>query len=247
MFGLGGGVVFVPVIMFILDFMKVSSEHYMHMVIGTSLSCVFITTINSTISHYKRDNINWADLKKLIFGVVLGVIFGSQIASLLPSYILKWLFAFFLTFVAFKMWRGLKVELRIRDIRTVWYWLAGFIIGLKSSLLGIGGGTISVPFLNWTGRSMKQAVGVSASLGLVISTFGTVSYIVHGLRVENLPQYSLGYVYLPAFIGISLMSSIFAHIGVKITDRYDQNKLKKAFAVLLLGVVIKTYWSLIAK
>lgn len=246
MFGLGGGVVFVPVIMFILDFMKVPQQHYMHMVIGTSLSCVMITTMNSSYSHYRRSNIIWSDLKKLVIGVVLGVLLGSQVAYLLPSNILKWFFALFLTFVTFKMWVGLKVEPHERHIHTFWYWAAGLIIGLKSSLLGIGGGTISVPFLNWTGRKMKQAVGVSASLGLVISVLGSLSYAANGLRAGNLPEYSFGYVYLPVFIGISMMSSIFAHIGVKIADKHDQIKLKKAFAILLLGVVIKTYWSLVA-
>ncbi len=243
MFGLGGGVVFVPTIMFILDFIHVPSSIYMHMVLGTSLSCIVITTTNSSWSNYRRDNINWTDFKKLVFGLVLGVIIGGVIANHLSSLTLKIFFALFLTFITVKMWMGLKVEVKPRSIADFWYWLAGFVIGIKSSILGIGGGTISVPFLNWTGRSMKQAVGVSALLGVVISTIGSATYIYSGLHINNLPQYSFGYLYLPAWGGISLMSSIFSHVGVRLASRIDNLLLRKLFAILLLFVLAKTYWS----
>ena len=241
-FGVGGGVVFVPALMFCFELIKVPDEIFMHMVIGTSLSCIFVTTMNSSYSHYKRKNIDWKIFQKLAVGVLVGVFLGSMVASFLSSQTLKLLFATFLMLITVKMWTGFKVEPQSRKIHIIWYWIVGTIIGFKSAILGIGGGTISVPFINWTGKKMKEAVGVSASLGVIISSIGTVTYIYSGYGNTLLPEYSFGYIYLPAFLGITSMSSIFAHVGAKLSDSLPQKKLYKAFAIFMAMIMVKTFY-----
>ncbi|MGK0367640.1 MAG: putative membrane protein YfcA, partial [Thermoproteota archaeon] len=116
--------------------------------------------------------------------------------------------------------------------------------GIKSSILGIGGGTITVPFLSWSGLNMKKAVGISAAVGIPIAIFGAGTYMFKGLNNPLLPEYSLGYIYLPAFFGIITTSSIFSKMGTKLSQKIPQDKLYRYFALFILIMLLKTYYSL---
>lgn len=245
LFGVGGGVIFVPALMFCFDLLKIPQDIYMHLVIGTSLSCILVTTINSSYSQFKRGNIDWIVFRKLAFGVIIGVFLGGRIAEMLASQTLKLLFALFMALLTVKMWTGYKVDPKERNISLLWYWIVGAVIGFKSAILGIGGGTLSVPFLSWTGKKMKQAVGVSSSLGVIISFIGTITYIYTGYDNTNLPPFSVGYVYIPAFLGIASMSAIFAHVGAKLSDRMDHARLYKAFSIFIALIMVKTFYSVV--
>ena len=127
----------------------------------------------------------------------------------------------------------------------------GYIIGLKSSVLGIGGGTLSIPFLTWTGKKMHEAVVISAAIGSAIAFFGTLSYMIIGsfLTPESfsLPPYSIGYIYLPALIGISLTSAIAARLGANVSHKIDPKKLRQIFKCLLIVLLTKSSYSLFFK
>jgi len=245
LFGIGGGLILVPSIIICLKLLKTPDEILMHMALGTSLSCIFINSIISAWNHNKRSKINWKIFNKLIVGIVIGVLFGGKIASLLSSKTLEIFFASFLTIITVKMWLALKVEPKSRNIPSPLYFTVGGIIGFKSAVLGLGGGTISIPFLTWAGRPMKEAVSVSAFIGIPIALLGSLSYITNGLSSSMLPKYSLGFVYLPAVFGIVSTSFIFIKIGAHFSHSLAQNKLHKLFSSFLTIVLVKTIYDII--
>ena len=122
---------------------------------------------------------------------------------------------------------------------------AGNAIGCISSWVGIGGGTLSVPFMTWCNVKMHEAIGTSAAIGLPIAVSGGIGYLLNGLAVTGLPAYSAGYVYLPALAGVVAASVLTAPLGAKVTHRLPVNKLKKIFAVLLYTLGVKMAWSLL--
>ncbi len=242
-FGIGGGVVLVPILVLVLETIGTNPEVVMHLALGTSLSCIFVNSLNAVATHRKNNNLDTQIFKKLIIGIIPGSILGSFIAGILSSHTLEVIFAIFLTFVIINM--GLKSlkrkEQEKRNLPILLYAFVGLVIGMKSAILGVGGGTISIPFLTWTGEKMKKAVGVSASIGLPISFFGMLTYIFNGLGNRDLPAYSLGYVFVPAFLGIACTSWYFARLGANISNNISHKKLTWAFIVFLIVITAKAY------
>ncbi len=239
LFGIGGGLVIVPTLLFCFKFLGFSAENAIHMAIGTSLSIIVITASNSIYSHNKRGSIDWKVVKRILIPLIIGTYAGGLVSSKLSANFLEIVFSVYVVLVSIKMFLDVKVDKAQKETSTLLYSIVGSIIGFKSAILGIGGGTISIPFLSWRGFPMKKAVGVSAALGLPISIVGTTSYIISGLKVSGLPEQSLGYIYLPAFFGVILTSSFSAHFGAKLSHKLPQDKMKKGFAIFLSIVAVK--------
>ncbi|OUR95529.1 hypothetical protein A9Q84_16035 [Halobacteriovorax marinus] len=245
LFGIGGGLILVPSIIICLNIIQVPHQILMHMALGTSLSCILVNSSFSALTHYKKGKIDWKTFNKLIIGIILGVLFGGKIASALSSKTLEMIFASFLSLITLKMWLHLNIEPKPKKIATPIYWLVGLLIGLKSAVLGLGGGTISVPFLTWGGKTMKEAVGVSAFIGIPIALIGSLSYIYNGYGQNLLPEYSLGFVYLPAFLGIIITGPVFAKIGAHFSHSLPQKKLYRLFACFLTIILCKTLYDIV--
>ncbi|EQC45730.1 sulfite exporter TauE/SafE family protein [Bacteriovorax sp. Seq25_V] len=238
-FGIGGGLVIVPTLLFCFKILNFPEEYAMHMAVGTSLSIILVTVANSMYGHHKNSNVDWSIVKKIFISIVIGAFVGSFVSKDLAADTLEVIFSIYVVVVSLKMFSDIKVERELKPTSMTLYSVVGFIIGFKSALLGIGGGTISIPFLTWRGQPMKKAVGVSAALGIPIALSGSASYILNGYGNPNLPEYSLGYVYLPALVGVVLTSSYFARVGAKISHRLPQAQMKKGFAIFLMIVAIK--------
>lgn len=238
-FGIGGGLVIVPTLLICFKLLQFPTEHIMHMAIGTSLSIILVTVTNAMYAHHLNKNIDWEISRKMFFAIVIGAFGGAFVSKDLAAKTLEIIFSVYVTLVSIKMLLDVKVERDLKPTKDIQYWIVGFIIGFKSTILGIGGGTISIPFLTWRGLPMKKAVGISASLGIPISMAGVASYIYNGMNKQNLPEYSLGYVYLPALIGVVLTSSFSARFGARLSHRLDQKKLKKIFAIFLMLIALK--------
>lgn len=239
LFGIGGGLVIVPTLLFCFKFLGFPEDLTIHMAIGTSLSIIVVTASNSVYRHHKKGGIDWPVVKKILYPLVVGTFIGGQVSSMLSADLLEILFSTYVVLVSIKMFLDVKIDQNEKRTSPLLYSIVGFVIGFKSAILGIGGGTISIPFLSWRGFSMKKAVGVSAALGLPISIVGSASYIFTGLKVSGLPEHSLGYIYIPALVGVILTSSFFAHIGAKLSHKLPQQKMKKGFAIFLSIVAIK--------
>ena len=233
--GIGGGLIIVPFLSFVFALQgSVAPEYVMHLALGTSLTSIIFTSISSTVAHHRRGAILWPVWLRIVPGILIGTFAGSRVAAYLPTNFLKVFFAFFLYYVAFRMIRSKKTQAG-RDLpgRTGML-AAGSGIGFVASWVGIGGGTLSVPFLSWCSVELHKAIGTSAAIGLPIALAGAVGYATAGLGKAGLPPYSLGFVNLAALFFIVLGSVATAPLGARVAHSLPVPRLKKFFAVLLL-------------
>ena len=237
--GVGGGLVIVPMLVFSFGSQGIPQEMIMHLALGTSLASIMFTSVSSFMAHHKRGAVHWDIVRRIVIGIFTGTFLGSCFASLLSTDILKGFFVVFLYFVAYQMLSNKKPKPSRELPGTGGMFGVGNVIGFVSSLVGIGGGSLSVPFMVWCNIVVHHAIGTSAAIGLPIAVAGTVGYIFNGWGVEGLPNYAIGYVYLPALFGIAAISVLTAPIGVKLAHSLPVDKLKKIFACLLIIVGTK--------
>jgi len=236
--GVGGGLIIVPVLATLFIAQDIDSQIVMHLALGTSLASIVITSISSVISHHKKHAVVWPQVFKLSFGILLGAWCGGLLAGQLSSELLKPIFATFELLVAAYMLFGNKPSARQTAPSQLNFNISGGLIGFVSSIVGIGGGTMSVPWLMWHGSSIHKAIATSAAIGFPIALSGSISYLYTGWQYANLPEYSIGFIYLPALLGIVISSVIFAPFGASLAHRLDVQKLKKTFAYLLIVLAV---------
>lgn len=234
--GIGGGLVIVPMLNIAFELQGFPDVHIQHIALGTSLATIIFTSMSSMRAHHKRGAINYNAFWRLAPGIITGTYLGAWLASIMSTMFLKILFAVFLYYVAIQMLTGKKPG-PARDLPS----MAGMFgvgngIGIFSALVGIGGGTLTVPFLSWCNQTMHTAIATAAAVGLPIALAGTAGFVVNGLGVEGIPGPHFGYVYIPAFLGIISMSVLTAPLGAKLAHSLPVTKLKKIFAILLFVV-----------
>lgn len=241
--GIGGGLIIVPILYFAFLTQGYEQQYLMHMALATSLATIIITAISSTIAHQKKHAILWPVVFSLAPGIALGAWFGAELASQLNTETLKPLFGIFELFVAVLMLSQYQSQQHQFSLKPVTAFIGGNIIGSVSAIVGIGGGTLTVPFLHWNNINIKNAVATSAACGFPIAVAGTASYIVNGWNIEttalSADNISFGYVQLNAFITIALSSFIFAPLGAKVAHKISDAQLKKFFALLLIVLGIR--------
>ncbi|MBI9110624.1 sulfite exporter TauE/SafE family protein [Maridesulfovibrio ferrireducens] len=242
--GIGGGLVIVPILYFALPQLGITEAQLMHVALGTSLATIIFTSISSMRAHNSRGAIRWDIFKTITPGILIGTFLGSCFAAYLNTTILKIIFVIFLYYVASQMLLGLKPKAS-RQVPGTWGMFgAGNAIGAMSSLVGIGGGTLSVPFLTMCNIPIHTAIGTAAAIGLPIALAGTAGFIWTGIGVQGLPDWTIGFIYLPALIGIVSTSMLTAPFGAKLAHSLPVAKLKMIFAILLLVVATKMLISL---
>jgi len=236
--GIGGGLLVVPFLAFYLPFIGVKSQYVMHISVATSLAIIVFTSMASVYGHYRHGQILWGTSRQLLAGLILGAISGAIIADFLPSNILRIMFGVFVLIIAYRMMLA-KKEVRHSGLPgTKGLIAAGFGIAGFCTLLGTGGGSLMVPFLARCNVPLRRAVATSAVCGFPIALTGVVSLILTGQDVGDLPAWSAGYVYWPAFLGLVIPSMLCAPLGAKLTQVVPVAILRKFFAVFLLLVGI---------
>jgi uncharacterized membrane protein YfcA len=244
LFGLGGGLIIVPVLMSLFSAKNIMpEEQQMIFAIATSLATIILTALSSTIMHQRQKTILWFKVKRFVPGIFLGAILGTIIADKINNNYLHLFFVFYLVYSAIKMAFQLKVPNIRTEKKIALDYIAGIIIGVLSSILGIGGGSLTVPYLTSTKIPIKNAVAISSACGFPIACSATASYIFLGLKQPNLPEWSLGYVYLPAFFGIICCSILTAPLGAKLALKLPAKKLKRYFSIILLMIALKVAWA----
>jgi uncharacterized membrane protein YfcA len=237
--GIGGGLIIVPVLVYLLGFFGVNAELAFPMALATSLASIIFTSSSAAFAHHKNGNIPWDIARRMGITVAIGALLGAIIAGMLTLDTLTLLFASAVFLLAVYMFLSIKVE---RNIPLPANWilqLIGLFTGIIASLMGIAGGAILVPILMYCSLSMRQAIGVATASGIIVALFGALGYVVIAPEQATLPVWSIGYVYLPALLGIVLTSSLFAPVGVKVATKLPIRYLKKAFAIFLMLVAIK--------
>ncbi|MDC0664060.1 sulfite exporter TauE/SafE family protein [Marinobacter sp. SS21] len=239
LFGIGGGLVIVPVLIFSFGLQGVNAEVAAHLAVGTSLATIVFTSLSSVRSHHRKQGVRWDIFRPMTAGIVLGAILGAWTASLLSGPALELIIGVFVILVALKMLLDVNPSAGRGIPGTTGLGAAGAGIGWASAIFGIGGGTLTVPFLSWCNVRMQQAVGTSAACGLPIAIAGALTNIATGWRQPELPELSLGFIYLPALVGIVVTSVFFARFGAELAHRLDAQLLKRIFAVVLILVGIR--------
>lgn len=243
--GIGGGLVIVPMLVYAFTKQGINEELIMHIALATSMASIIFTSVSSFMAHHKRGAVRWDIVRRIVVGILTGTFLGSCIASAMSTKYLKGFFIVFLYAMAIQLLLDKKPK-GARDLPgKTGMFVTGNVIGIVSSLVGIGGGSLSVPFMVWCNVVIHNAIGTSAAIGLPIAVAGTIGYIYNGWHAANLPQYSLGFVYLPALAGIAAMSILTAPLGVKLAHSLPVKTLKRVFAVLLLIVGTKMAYGLL--
>lgn len=239
--GVGGGMVLVPVLIALLPEAGVPATHLTQVAVGTSLACIVLTSISSARSHYLRGAVIVPVFFRMLPGLMLGALCGAAIADYLSSAALRQVFAVGTLIVAAKMLidgvRPAKQENEgVAEDSRLTLGVGGTFIGAASALVGIGGGTFTVPFLHWLKHPIAKAVGTSAACGLPIAFAGAIGFIALGWIIEELPSGMLGYVHAYSVLCIASTSVIAAPIGAKFAHKLPAKTLKRLFAVMLVIV-----------
>lgn len=240
--GIGGGSIIIPVLNYVAEQQGFSTEIIMKMSLGTSFAIIIISTASSAWSHSKRGTVLWNKIPYLGIGAAIGVTIGSAIVNLLPNTALKIIFCFFLIYTIYSLLSPKKAQLdnvTEPNFPLFVFLLMGLLIGFLSSFIGIAGGAITVPLLCYLGYEMRRSIATSAAIGVILSCFGTISYVYNGWGHEALPPHSIGFVYLPAFFGIAFMSIFTAPFGVKLSYVLPVQRIRQIFALFLAIVLVR--------
>ena len=236
LFGVGGGIIIVPVLVFSFAAQGFDPQVLTHMAVGTSLATIIFTSINSALEHHRKGAVRWPIFVWMAVGILLGTGLGSLTAASIQGPVLQKIIGVFALLIALQLALDLKPKASKAVPGKAGLTVAGGIIGWASAIFGIGGGSLTVPFLTWRSVPIQQAVATSSACGLPIALAGSLSFVLVGWDAPHLPQWSLGFVYLPGLLGIALTSMFFARIGARLAHRLSPQLLKRLFALLLFSV-----------
>ncbi len=237
LFGLGGGVIVVPALLLVLSWRGFNSDYLMHSAVATSLMTIIVTSISSIYSHQRHANIDWSIVVKLSPGLIIGAVFGAYFTNLLTSDLLQFIFGFYLLIIAIKLWLPEPQADNNVLVKRPALLGAGTAIGFISALLGIGGGSLTVPYLLFAKQTIRQAIGVSAVCGLPISISAALIFMWTAPNYLE-QEWMTGYIYWPAFLGIIMTSLFFAIVGAKLTQKLPMKRLQQLFSFVLLTIAM---------
>ncbi len=241
--GIGGGIVIVPVLDAVLGVIGVDDAIRMHIAVGTSLATIIPTSIASSRAHYKRDSVDLDLIRRWSAFVLVGALFGAWIAARVHSDVLSAVFAVVAFLIAIKLLvpdEGKTLADRVPGGAIIKF--VPTTIGTVSSMMGIGGGTLSVAALTLLNQPIHRAVGTAALFGLAISLPGAIGFVVSGWADPRLPAGSLGFVNIVGFALISPMTVLLAPLGAAIAHRLSQRQLSLLFGVFLLLMSLRMGW-----
>jgi uncharacterized membrane protein YfcA len=241
--GVGGGLIIVPVLAWLLEAQGLT-QNAIHYALGTSLASILFTSVSSLRAHHARGAVEWSTVRRITPGILFGTFVGAALAARLSPLPLKIFFVLFLFYAAIQMWWNFKPTAHRQLPGMGGMFGAGSVIGAVSSWVGIGGGTLSVPFQLWCNVPLHRAIGTSAAIGLPIAAAGAAGYALNGPAGTTLPG-SLGYIHLTALACIALGSVATAPLGARAAHALPVGRLKRIFALFLFTLAIRMAWSLL--
>ena len=243
LFGIGGGLMIVPVLVYLLPIVGVPEPLLMSTALGTSFATIVITGFSSAQRHHKLGNVVWSAVKILAPSIMVSVFICGFFIGKLDRDISSTLFACLVVYLAVKMVLSIKPKTNktVKPLTTQSSIIGGILIGMASSAAGIGGGGFIVPFLNSRGIDMKKAIGSSAFCGMLLGTSGMFSFMLSGWGNAAMPEYSLGYIYFPAVLCITATSFFTSKLGATATSKLPVPTLKKGFALLLITIAVDMF------
>jgi uncharacterized membrane protein YfcA len=261
--GVGGGLIIVPALVYILPHAGYGPGVLVQTAVGSSLAIIVLTAVSSIRAHHRAGSLDWQMVRALTPGICVGALAGAALAGQLRGETLRVVYLVFLLAVAAEMlleWRppsqgkagrgeagGGRAgggEAGHGEPGRAVVTATGFVIGGLSSLVGIGGGTLSTPFMLWCGRNIHTAVATSAAIGLPIAVSGATGFVLAGLGRPDLPTDATGFVAWPAVAAVGGVSVLLAPMGARLSHRVAQRPLKRTFAALLLVLAARIAWEM---
>ena len=239
LFGIGGGMIMVPMLVFVFTAKGFPAAYMMHLALATSMATIVFTSLSSVRAHHRHAAVDWKVVRAMAPGIVAGAFAATLAAGLVPTRPLAVFFTGFMFYAATQMFFEVKPKPWRELPGAAGLFCAGALIGAFSSVLAAGGAFLSIPFLAWCNLPLKRAIGTAAANGFPIAVAGTAGYILNGLRVEGLPEASLGYVYLPALAIIVAASMPLAPLGARLAHRLPVKRLRMVFALMLFGLALR--------
>ena len=247
--GIGGGLIIVPALTFIFTSQDFPPDRILHLALGTTMAAIIFTSAISLYTHHKHAAVDWGIFKSMTPGIIIGTLLGTVLAGALSSLILRIIFTLFICYAAtnmlFKLMSKATSKLDLNSDHhkqpgKSGFFAAGSVIGATSSIVAIGGGILTVPFLTLCNVKLQRAIGTAAAIGFPIALTGTIGYALNGIHyTQNLPEYSVGYIYLPAVCWLVSTSVFTTPLGAKTTHSAQTTTLRKIFVVLLYSLACK--------
>ncbi len=237
--GIGGGIVMVPLLVFVFAATGMATDHVLHVALGTALAAMVFTSLSSMRAHHAHGAVDWKIARAMSPGMLAGSFGAALAAGFIPTRPLAIGFTAIVFYAATQILLDLRPHSSRELPRAPGLFAAGAVIGAVSSLLAAGGAFLTIPFLAWCQVPLRRAIGTAAANGLPIAIAGTAGYVINGLRAEGLPAMSVGYVYLPALALITTTSMLLAPMGARLAHRLPVKRLRQIFALMLYGFAIK--------
>jgi hypothetical protein len=237
--GVGGGLIIVPMLLVLFAHLGYPAHLLTQLAVGTSLASIVITGISSTWAHHRHAAVDWGLVRRMTLGIMFGALCGAYLATRIDSYVLKKMIGVFALLVSVQI--GLQLQPRALGRLAEGWRLSAIaaVIGAISSLIGIGGGSLTVPYLLWAQQPMRRAVAASAACGVPIGLAGAMGFVLVGWGISDLPVHSLGYVMWPAALIIAASSTLAAQLGAYLTHTLPVLVIKRVFALVLLLVGLR--------
>lgn len=237
--GVSGGGLLVPLLASIFIYQGVSTDGVVHLALATSLACMIITSASSMPAHASKGNVMWDIVKVMTPGIMLGTFSATQVASHVNSTYIAIFFALFMLTVALQTFLKWQPKPSKNPRTFLGLTVSGIGIGFVSALAAVGGGVLTIVYLGYKNVEIKKAIGTSAAIGFPIAFTGTIGYMINGGSNTVDQPYTFGYVYIPAFLAISIASAISAPYGARCSHNLPETILKKVFALICLALSIK--------
>ena len=242
-FGIGGGLIMVPILFYIFSFAGIEQAFTMHLALGTSFSIIIPTSIISTMTHMKFKAVDFSIVKTFGAFVAIGVVFGTVFAvSLKTSSLVLFFSIMTMLFSLYFLTAKEKINPKPRKINLIYRVICGFLSGFLSAPMGIAGGVINTPVLKMFGYPIKVAIGCSAAVGFVIALIGAIGFAVSGSYLNINVPLSLGFVNIPTFLIFVPITMFMAKIGAKTVHKFDKRLIGKLFGIYLFIVSCKLFY-----
>jgi uncharacterized membrane protein YfcA len=235
--GLGGGLVSVPALLYLFKFYGMPDAHLMHMAVSTSLMAIIVTSFSSLTAHHRHRNVDWPLMRRLSIGLVIGGFFGAYSATLLSSQLLQRVFAIYAFIMSIRLWVSMPVlAVSTALLKQRYLFAAGSLFGSISALVGMGGGTMVVPYLLLAGQNIQRAIGTSAACAFPIAISGVLGFMIFGEQQASSGRWQTGFVHWQAFLGMISTSIIFAPLAAKWAKNVPVKLLERLFSLVLMAV-----------
>lgn len=237
--GIGGGMVMVPMLFFVFTAKEFPAGHLMHFALGTGLATIAFTSLSSVRAHHRHGAVDWRVARAMAPGIVAGSFGAALAAGYIPSKPLAVFFTAFMFYASAQMFFERKPVPARRLPGPLGLFSVGAGIGGASALLAAGGAFLSIPFLARCNVPLRHAIGTAAANGFPIAVAGTLGYVIQGLRMPGLPEWTLGYVYLPALALIVAASIPVAPLGARLAHRLPVRRLRVLLSLMLLALALR--------